>query len=182
MLLVHKYMDPVSRPRKLASATAWETSLLQWGHSEHGLWTDPDHNRRLPLRAGTLLYATYLNVFGWFASRSCAAVHDSHNDSCIVQGTLFLCVELNAAQSSYIRGPHELQNSHTGAYSPCRCLLNCLVHPAKSRPPTKGEAAHQELALDEVLNALLDLLDVRLEHALQLLHHLQDQLQHQHIL
>lgn len=36
--------------------------------------------------------------------------------------------------------------------------------------------AHQELALDEVLNALLDLLDVWLEHALQLLHHLEHQL------
>ena len=39
--------------------------------------------------------------------------------------------------------------------------------------------AHQELALDEVLNALLDLLDVWLEHALQLLHHLEHQLRQQ---
>lgn len=31
----------------------------------------------------TLLYATYLNVFGWFGSRSCAPMHTYYKGPCL---------------------------------------------------------------------------------------------------
>ena len=73
--------------------------------------------------------------------------------------------------------PEQLRGIHLSSLSTghlCRAQDNrdSLMEQGLKR----GGRAHQELALDEVFDALLDLLDVRLEHALQLLHHLQHQL------